>query len=127
MKGRVISAKLTKTATVLVERIAKHALYKKTFIRSRKYLVDDAIGVKEGDIVEIINCKPVSKNKHWRVVKIVGKSLTEITEKKLKEAAEKTIAEVMPEEKETEEPKEMEKLKVKKEKPKKKGKKNGTA
>lgn len=102
MKGRVISAKLTKTVTVLVERIAKHSLYKKTFIRSRKYLVDDAIGVKEGDIVEIINCKPVSQNKHWRVVEIVGKSFTEINEEKLKEEAEKTIAEVMPEEKEKE-------------------------
>ena len=99
MIGRVTSTKLKNTATVLVERVAWHPLYKKTFIRSRKYLVDDQIEVKEGDIVEIINCKPVSKRKHWKIVKVVGKSLKEITEEKLKEAAEKTIAEVMPEEK----------------------------
>lgn len=116
MTGRVVSTKLKNTATVLVERVASHPLYKKTFIRSRKYLVDDQVGVKEGDVVEIINCKPVSKRKHWKIVKVVGKSLQEITEQKLKEAAEEVIAEVMPEEE-----------KVKEEKPKRKGKKNGTA
>ena len=100
MIGRVTSTKLKNTATVLVERIAMHPLYKKTYVQTKKYLVDDQAGVKEGDIVEIINCKPISSNKHWKIVKVVGKSLKEITEEKLKEAAEKTIAEVMPEEKE---------------------------
>ncbi|MBU1031353.1 30S ribosomal protein S17 [Patescibacteria group bacterium] len=99
MIGRVVSAKLPKTATVLVERIAKHTLYKKTFIRTKKYLVDDPVGCKEGDMVEIVKVKPISKNKHWRVVKVVGKNLAEIVEAKQKEAAEKVIAEVMPEEK----------------------------
>lgn len=103
MIGRVISAKTTKTVTVLVERVAKHPLYKKTFIRTKKYLVDDLIGVKEGDVVEIIKIRPISKNKHWRVAKVLGKSLLEITEEKLKAEAEKIIADVMPEEK-TEEP-----------------------
>lgn len=123
MIGRVVSTKLKNTATVLVERVASHPLYKKTFIRSRKYLVDDQIEVKEGDIVEIINCKPISKNKRWKIVKVVGKSLKEITEERLKEAAEKTIAEVMPEEKEEE----SEESKIKEEQPKRKGKKNGSA
>lgn len=97
MIGRVVSIKLKKTVTVLVERIAKHPLYKKTFIRSKRFLVDDPIGVKEGDMVEIINTKPISKNKHWQVIKVIGKNLAEITEEKLKESAEKAIAEVMPE------------------------------
>ncbi len=111
MIGRVVSTKLKNTATILVERIDMHPLYKKTYIQSKKYLVDDVLGVKEGDIVEIINCKPVSKNKHWKIVKVVGKNLEEINEANLKKAAEEVIAEVMPEE----------------EKPKKKGKNSGTA
>lgn len=105
MIGRVVSTKLKNTATVLVERVAKHPLYKKTYVQSKKYLVDDPIRVKEGDLVEIINCKPVSKNKNWRVLRVVGKDLAEIAEAKLKKAAAEVIAEVMPEEK-AEEPKE---------------------
>mgnify|MGYP001615472209 CR=1 FL=1 len=97
MIGRVISTKTNKTVTVLVERVAKHPLYKKTFVRTKKYLVDDLIGVKEGDVVEIIKIRPISKNKHWRVTKVLGKSLLEITEEKLKAEAEKAVAEAMPE------------------------------
>lgn len=104
MIGRVVSAKMSETATVLIERIAVHPLYKKTFIRSKKYLVDDPFGAKEGDMVEIVKVRPISKNKHWKVVKIVGKNLAEVVEKQQKEVAEKLVAEIMPEEKE--EPKE---------------------
>ncbi|MBU1000567.1 30S ribosomal protein S17 [Patescibacteria group bacterium] len=103
MIGRVVSTKMQKTAAVLVERIAKHPLYQKTFIRSKKYLVDDSIGVKMGDMVEIIKVKPISKNKHWKIVKVIGKNLKEITEEKLKEEAKKIIAEMMPEGKKSEE------------------------
>lgn len=120
MIGRVTSTKLKNTVTVLVERTVMNPLYKKTFIQTKRYLVDDSVGVKEGDVVEIINCKPVSKRKHWKIVKVVGKNLQEITEEKLKKAAEEVIAEVMPEEK-------TEEQKVKEEKLKKKGEKNGTA
>ena len=112
--GRVVSTKLKNTATVLVSKIAMHPLYKKTFIRTKRYLVEDLIGVKDGDIVEIIKCRPISKNKHWKIEKVIGKDLAEIVEAQQKLAAEKIIAEVMPEEKAEElvEPKE--------EKPKKK-------
>ena len=51
MIGRVVSTKTKDTATVLVERVAKHPLYKKTFIRTKKYLVDTKIPIKEGDMV----------------------------------------------------------------------------
>lgn len=99
MKGRVVSTKLKNTVTVLISRIIKHPLYKKTFVRTKRYLVEDLIGVKDGDIVEIIKCRPISKNKHWRITKVVGKDLAEIIEAQQKLAAEKVIAEVMPEEK----------------------------
>jgi len=100
MTGRVVSIKMQKTAVVLIERTAMDPLYKKTFKRSKKYLVDDPIGVKDGDMVEIIKVSPVSKNKHWRITKVVGKNLAEIAEEKLKAQAEEIISEVMPEEKE---------------------------
>lgn len=103
MIGRVVSTKMKQTATVLVERVAKHPLYKKTFIRTKRYLVDDPIGAQEGDMVEIIKTRPISKNKHWRIVKVVGKNLAEIVEAKQKEAAKEAVAEVMPEETEKEE------------------------
>lgn len=97
MIGRVVSTKTNKTVTVLVERMAKHPLYKKTYVQSKRYLVDDQKGVKEGDVVEIIKTKPISKNKHWAILKVVGKNLAEITKEKLKAQAEETIAQVMPE------------------------------
>lgn len=97
MIGRVVSTKMNNTITVLVERVAKHRLYKKTFTRSKKYLVDDPKGVKEGDIVEIVKIRPVSKNKHWQVTKVIGQNLAEIVEAQQKEAAAEIISEVMPE------------------------------
>ncbi|OGE37758.1 30S ribosomal protein S17 [Candidatus Daviesbacteria bacterium RIFCSPLOWO2_01_FULL_39_12] len=103
MIGRVISTKTAKTATVVVERRARHPLYRKTFIRSKRYLVDDTLGVKDGDIVEIEKCQPVSKRKHFKIVKVLGKNLVEIAEAQQKKAAEEIIAQVMPEEKEMEE------------------------
>ncbi len=102
MTGRVVSIKLKNTATVLIERIAMHPLYKKTFTRSKKYLVDDLIGVKLGDIVEIEKVRPISKNKHWRILKVLGRSMAELAEEHMKEKAQQAIAEVMPEEKESE-------------------------
>lgn len=100
MIGRVVSAKMKNTVTVLVERTAIHPLYKKKFLRTKKYLVDSKEEVKEGDVVEIIKIKPMSKNKHFRVAKVIGKNLSAINEEHLKAEAEEIIAEVMPEEKE---------------------------
>lgn len=97
MIGRVVSTKSKNTAVVLVQRTASHPLYKKTFIRTKRYLVDDPLNVKDGDIVEIINSKPVSKNKHWRIVKLIGKNIVEIAEEQMKKKADEIIAEVMPE------------------------------
>lgn len=124
MTGRVVSTKLTKTVTILVERVAMHPLYKKTFVRSKKYLINDSLGVKEGDIVEVIKVRPISKNKHWQITRVIGKSLAEIAEEKLKQAAKETIAEVMPEERKSEQVTvDSEQKEEKKEKPKRKTKK----
>lgn len=99
MIGRVVSTKSKNTAVVLVERTASHPLYRKTFIRSKKYLAEDQLGVGLGDMVLILPCAPISKRKAWKIVKVVGKNLAEVAEEKLKEEAEKIVAEVMPEEK----------------------------
>lgn len=99
MIGRVISTKMAKTVTVVVERQSIHPLYKKSFIRTKKYLVDDQVGVKDGDIVQIEKCKPISRRKHFQIVKVLGQNLQEITEAHLKEKAKQAISEVMPEEK----------------------------
>ncbi|OGE19001.1 30S ribosomal protein S17 [Candidatus Daviesbacteria bacterium RIFCSPLOWO2_02_FULL_41_8] len=98
MIGRVVSTKMKNTAVVLVERTAKHPLYKKTFIRTKKYPVEADGSIKDGDIVEIMKIKPISKNKHWKVVKVIGADLAAINKEQLKVAAEEAIAEVMPEE-----------------------------
>ncbi len=102
MIGRVVSTKLKNTVTVLVSRVVKHPLYKKTYVQSKKYLVDDSIGVKLGDIVDFINCKPISKNKRWKITKVLGRNFAEIAEEHMKEIVEEAIAEVMPVKKEEE-------------------------
>ena len=99
MIGRVVSIKLLKTVTVLVERVARHPLYKKTYVQSKKYLVNDSIGVEIGDIVDFVSCKPISKNKHWKITKVLGKNVAKIAEADLKKKAEEVISQVMPEEK----------------------------
>ncbi|TSC64722.1 MAG: 30S ribosomal protein S17 [Microgenomates group bacterium Gr01-1014_93] len=96
MKARVTSIKMAKTVSVIVESKKTHPLYGKSYVSSKKYLADDQIGVSLGDIVEIEKIRPVSKYKHWRVVKIIGKDVVEIIEEKLKEEAEGAIEEVMP-------------------------------
>lgn len=131
MIGRVLSTKLKNTATVLIERVAMHPLYKKSYVQSKKYLANDAIGVKMGDIVEIVKCKPISKNKHFSITKVLGANFAEIAEAEMKKKAEEVIAEVMPEEKEGDRVQGVgssEKIKEKKESDvKKKGKSHGSA
>jgi small subunit ribosomal protein S17 len=73
--GRVISNKMDKTITVLVERQVKHALYGKYIRRSTKLHAHDADNAcKEGDVVRIAECAPMSKTKNWRVVEILTRA-----------------------------------------------------
>jgi small subunit ribosomal protein S17 len=75
--GRVVSDKMVKTVTVLVERRVKHPLYGKFVTRTKKYHAHDENGeYHEGDLVEIEECRPISKTKAWRVTKLLEKSRT---------------------------------------------------
>ncbi|GAB2498517.1 30S ribosomal protein S17 [Pseudoxanthomonas sangjuensis] len=75
IEGRVVSNKMDKTVTVLVERQVKHALYGKYIKRSTKLHAHDADNsAKEGDIVRVVEVAPISKTKNWRVVEIVTRA-----------------------------------------------------
>lgn len=97
MRGLVLVAKLPKTVTVLVEYRKTHPLYGKSFRRSKKYLVHDEVGVSVGDIVEIHQIRPISKNKHFAVVKVAGQNIEAIVSEQLKDETAKEIAAIMPE------------------------------
>ena len=71
--GTVISTKMEKSAVVLVERLWRHPLYRKTIHRSKKYLVHNDLNAQEGDVVEIQETRPISKRKRWRIIKIKSK------------------------------------------------------
>lgn len=74
-QGVVVSDKMDKTVVVLIERRTKHPLYSKRMIRSKKYKAHDENNMcGMGDIVEIMETRPLSKDKRWRVVKIVKKA-----------------------------------------------------
>lgn len=96
MIGRVVSTKMTNTATILVVRKKMHPLYKKSFISTKKYLVDDRLKVSEGDVVEVVKIKPVSKRKHWQIVKVLGKDIIALGKTQLKKEAKEAIEQVMP-------------------------------
>ncbi|GMV64565.1 MAG: 30S ribosomal protein S17 [Candidatus Omnitrophica bacterium] len=73
--GTVVSTKMDKTAVVLVERPVEHPLYGKTIKRSKKYHAhDENNSCGEGDIVRMMETRPLSRTKCWRVVEIVKKA-----------------------------------------------------
>ena len=75
VEGRVVSTKMDKTVTVLVERQVKHALYGKYIKRSTKLHAHDAENsCKDGDVVRVVEIAPMSKTKTWRVVEIVSRA-----------------------------------------------------
>lgn len=73
LTGVVISDKMTNSAVVVVESAWQHPLYKKTVKRSKKYLVDNQAGAKEGNQVEITETRPLSAKKRFIVSKILTK------------------------------------------------------
>jgi small subunit ribosomal protein S17 len=84
--GTVISDKMDKTVVVLVESSRRHPLYKKVVRDTSKFKVHDATNTcKVGDVVKIVETRPLSKDKCWRVVEVVGR----------REVAEKEPAEVI--------------------------------
>ena len=75
VEGRVVSNKMDKTVTVLVERQVKHPLYGKYIKRSSKLHAHDADNAcKEGDVVRVTEIAPMSKTKNWRVVEVITRA-----------------------------------------------------
>lgn len=74
--GRVVSDKMEKTVTVLIERRVKHPMYDKIIARSKKYHAHNESGeAKLGDLVEIQECRPIAKTKSWTVAKLLEKAV----------------------------------------------------
>lgn len=71
--GKVISNKMQKTAVVEVERWVKHPIYQKRYRRHKKYHVGDNLGVKVGDLVKIVQVRPISKTKKWKILEVIKK------------------------------------------------------
>ena len=75
--GRVVSNKMDKTVTVLVERKVKHPVYGKYVLRSTKFHAhDESNAVNEGDLVEIAETRPLSRTKSWTVTRVVQAAAT---------------------------------------------------
>ena len=84
LTGVVVSDKMQKTVTVLVERQFPHPLYGKVIKRSKKYLAHDPEEkYKLGDVVEIIESRPISKRKRLRVLRLVESGRMDLVEKYL--------------------------------------------
>lgn len=72
LTGRVVSTKMDKTITVLIERRVEHPIYKKQVRKSTKLLAhDENQECKAGDTVAIEECRPLSKRKSWRLQRII--------------------------------------------------------
>jgi len=74
LTGTVISTKMQKTVVVKVERKFRHPLYEKVITRHKKYKAhNEDFDLKEGDLVKIIETRPISKDKHFKVVEKLSK------------------------------------------------------
>ncbi len=72
--GVVASDKMTKTVTVRVDRVVKHPVYRKYIKRRKKFMAHDETGATIGDKVRIVETRPLSARKRWRVVEIIQKA-----------------------------------------------------
>ena len=72
-EGIVVSNKMDKTVVVKIERRVQHPLYGTVVLRTTKFKAHDIIGCDEGDRVEIMETRPISKEKRWRVTRILEK------------------------------------------------------
>lgn len=72
LRGKVVSSKMDKTIVVLIERKIKHPLYEKYIKRSTKVRAHDEDNVcKEGDVVAVMESKPISRTKQWKLVEVL--------------------------------------------------------
>lgn len=74
-RGRVVSDRMDKTVTVAIEKLVKHPLYGKRLKRTTRFHAhDETNACNEGDLVEIMETRPLSKTKRWRVTRIVERA-----------------------------------------------------
>ncbi|MBI3931826.1 MAG: 30S ribosomal protein S17 [Acidobacteria bacterium] len=73
--GVVVRAKMQKTVVVAVERLVRHGLYRKTIKRTSTFMAHDEKGARRGDTVRIVETRPLSKNKRWRVEAILKRAV----------------------------------------------------
>ena|ERR1700722_7832194 len=93
LQGTVVSDKGDKTITVLVERRIMHPVYKKYIRKSKKYAAHDANNAhKVGDVVEIIECAPISKRKRWTLVTVGEATKKTATKSAAKPVTKKTAS-----------------------------------
>jgi small subunit ribosomal protein S17 len=75
MTGRVVSNKMQKTVSVAIERVVRHPVFGKYIRRTTKLLAhDEANSCREGDLVSIVECRPISRRKSWRVAEILQRT-----------------------------------------------------
>lgn len=75
LTGRVVSTKMQKTVAVEIERLIRHPMYGKFVRRTTKLLAHDENGEsREGDTVQIVPCRPTSRRKSWRLLKVLGRA-----------------------------------------------------
>lgn len=82
--GQVTAKKMNKTATVEVDRVMMHPVYKKRYKQTKKYHVHDEVGTKVGDKVNFVATKPYSKLKKWRITKVLKGDLPDSKSDKAK-------------------------------------------
>jgi len=83
IEGTVISTKMSRTAVVLVKRRVLHPVYKKYYVRGKRYKVHDPEGkCAVGDTVRIIPCRPISKDKRWELQSILGHQAEALAEER---------------------------------------------
>ena len=77
--GVVTTAKMQKSVVVAVERLVRHSFYRKTIRRTSTFMAHDELGAKAGDRVRIVETRPLSRHKRWRVTEIIERAGAEAT------------------------------------------------
>ena len=75
--GVVTTAKMQKTVVVAVERLVRHGFYHKTIRRTSTFMAHDELGARAGDRVRIVETRPLSHRKRWRVTEILERAIAE--------------------------------------------------
>jgi small subunit ribosomal protein S17 len=75
--GVVTTAKMQKTVVVAVERLVRHSFYRKTVRRTSTFMAHDELGARAGDRVRIVETRPLSRRKRWRVTEILERATAE--------------------------------------------------